>query len=263
MKKKCVLFSLIFSHLCFAENPYWQGTKKAFEGIGGGALYQFKNKSNLYYLPVATGSLLYAFEEDQRITRTYQRKEKNNIVDTIGELGPLISFPFVSAGFFYYGENFKSPKAKDFAVEVFSTMYLSLLESSVLSFTFNVHHRPKSIDLEFVDEAFRGNSSFPSGHVIPYYTLFFKTFQFYGPTWSVLPLALSYIASEQRMQDKKHYFSDLIGSFFLTAFASEGVRLYNSSDKNHPLYKWIFENDLKVGLLRYKRTWGPRVSFSF
>ncbi len=46
-------------------------------------------------------------------------------------------------------------------------MYLADLETMLISHL-PVHDRPRTDHLEFSEKAFRGDSSFPSGHVIPY-----------------------------------------------------------------------------------------------
>jgi undecaprenyl-diphosphatase len=75
--------------------------------------------------------------------------------------------------------------------------------------------------------------------------------------------ALFYFASFQRVNERKHYVSDVVGAFFLSAFASEGVRVAHGHKKNHPFYKLIFEHDFKVGLYRHKDAVGPLVYWSF
>ena len=92
---------------------------------------------------------------------------------------------------------------------------------------------------------------------------FFKTLQFYGPTWSTIPLVFTMVASLQRMQDGKHYLSDIVGAFFLTGMAFEGVRKVAGYTDNHSFYKRWLEHDVKVGMLRYEKAWGPMISFSY
>ena len=128
----------------------------------------------------------------------------------------------------------------------------------------HVHDRPVENGVGFWETAFRGDSSFPSGHIIPYAALFFKTLQFYGPYWSVIPGALTVISGQQRVEDGKHYLSDVVGAVFLTAFASEGVRQAAGYADNHPFYQRHFEDkDVQVGLIHHRGHFGPRIVWSF
>ena len=147
-------------------------------------------------------------------------------------------------------------------MEYMSSMYLALGESALLSFV-PIHERPDKENLSNWETGFRGKSSFPSGHVIPYYGLFFKTLQFYGPYWSIPPAILSVWAAMQRVRSGRHYTSDVVGSFFLMAFASEGVRHAANYDKNHSFYKWIFEHDATLSVIKHRGVYGPAIAWKF
>ena len=149
-----------------------------------------------------------------------------------------------------------------YAMESFSTMFLAMIETGILSYAINVHQRPTEASNVW-EKNFRGDSSWPSGHVIPYTTLFLKTFQFYGPWWSLIPGVLMVATGYERVASGKHYLSDVIGGFFITLFASEGVRVAGKYQDNHPVFKWIYENDLKVGYLRKEDIHVAQLSWSF
>lgn len=259
-----ILCSLVLtlSVVSAEENPYWKGAKDSVDLFLKGSYTQFTTKSNIYYLGVGGLSNWYAFENDDRVSRSYQKKDLPSYVDLIGNSGILMSFPVVHIGSFWWGQRTQNDKLQRFAKEYLASMYLALVESSILS-RVSIHRRPSEDGVSFWETKFRGDSSYPSGHVIPFMTLFFKTFQFYGPYWSTLPLALTYFASYQRMQDRKHWFSDIVGAFFLSAMASEGVRKAAKYDGNHPFYKWIFERDITVGVTEYHGSFGPMITFSF
>ncbi|MCP4913185.1 MAG: phosphatase PAP2 family protein [Oligoflexia bacterium] len=244
------------------ESQSWVDLKETFFLLFEGAYTQFQTKSNLYYMGAAVPSVWYAFENDDRIQTRYGGTEIKNIVDHVGDAGVVFNFPLLHLGFYYYGRNTNNNHHIQFAKEYFAAMYLALAESGLLSYV-SIHNRPVTGDESFWEKEFRGDSSWPSGHVVPYMTLFFKTLQFYGPAWSTIPLALSILSSMQRVQDNKHWLSDVTASFFLSAFASEGVRKAAKYKKNHPFYRWVFENDARVGMLRYQNAIGPQVSWSF
>jgi membrane-associated phospholipid phosphatase len=240
----------------------WSDTKEAFSLLFRGSYLQFTEVNNLYHAAWGVPLNIYAFENDDRIKERYGGTEIANIVNNVGDLGVVFNFPLLHAGFYYYGKKTGNNHHVQFAKEYFASMYLALSESGLLSYI-DVHNRPKTGELSFWETEFRGDSSWPSGHVIPYMTLFFKTLQFYGPAWSTVPLALTILSSMQRIQDEKHWFSDITGSFLLSAWASEGVRKAAGYSKNDPFYKWVFEHQAQIGFLRHKGSYGPRVSWNF
>lgn len=240
----------------------WTDTKTTFTWLLKASYMQFTVKNNLYYGIAGAGASWYAFEEDDRIAALTQSKEIKNIVDHIGDAGVVLNFPLLHAGLWYYGKKSGNTHMMQFMMEYASAMYLTLAETGILSYI-QIHKRPSGDNVSFWETEFRGDSSWPSGHIVPYSALFFKTLQFYGPAWSTIPLVFTVLSGLQRMQDGKHYLSDIVGAFFLSALASEGVRKVAGYNGNHPFYKRWLEHDVKVGMLRYKRAWGPVVSFNF
>jgi undecaprenyl-diphosphatase len=93
--------------------------------------------------------------------------------ELIGELGVLFSFPTIPLGTYIWGRTYNNPRLVNFAVEFASSMYLTLMESNLISFI-HIHDRPDVSNLSKWETAFRSDSSFPSGHVVPYAILFFK-----------------------------------------------------------------------------------------
>jgi len=241
---------------------WWKDTKESIFLMGKGFVEQFKTRNNLYYLGAGAGASWYAFEHDDRVQARYGGTEIANIVDHVGDLGVVLNFPVMHAAFYYHGRKTDNEHSIQFAKEYFAAMYLALIETGALSYI-HVHDRPNKDDISFWEKEFRGDSSWPSGHVIPYMTLFFKTLQFYGPAWSTIPFVLSVAASMQRVQDNKHFLSDVISSFFLSAFASEGVRQAAGYKKNHPFYKWLFEHEAQLGVARLQGSIGPQLSWTY
>lgn len=266
MKKFLILlclFSLeVFSFESAPSESGWEDTKKTINLMLRGSYLQFTTRNNLYYLGAGAAASWYAFEHDDRVAALTASKEIKNIVNHIGDAGVFFNFPFAAMGTWYLGKKKKDAKLQRFAMEYAAAMYLALGESGLLSYI-QIHKRPSQHNISFWEKEFRGDSSWPSGHIIPYSTLFFKTLQFYGPGWSTIPLALTLVSGLQRMQDGKHYLSDIVGAFFFSAFASEGVRKAANYSGNHRFYKKWLEHDVEVGMLYYKKAWGPKVSFSF
>lgn len=223
---------------------------------------QFTLKNNLYYAGAGVATTYYAFEQDQRLSDWQRSKELRRAYDLTGDLGVLFSFPLVQLGTYYVGKKSNDNHMVQFAKEYMATMYLTLAETGIISYLPG-HERPNKEGQTKWETAFRGENSFPSGHIVPYSTLFFKTLQFYGPYWAVIPGALTYFSSMQRVREGRHYVSDIVGSFWLSAMASEGVRAVAGYNKNHPFYKMIFERKVEVSAIYYQGVYGPALVYNY
>lgn len=239
----------------------WTDLKETVEYLYKGAYTQFTLKNNLYYGAIGTATTYYAFEEDKRISDHQRNKELRKIYDVTGDLGILFSFPIVHLGTYYYGRHKKNNHAVQFAKEYMATMYLTLAETGIISYLPG-HERPNKEGQSKWETAFRGANSFPSGHIVPYSTLFFKTLQFYGPYWSLIPGTLTVWSSLQRVREGRHFMSDVVGAFWLSAMASEGVRAAAKYKKNHPFYKMVFERNLRISAIKYQNIYGPAIVFN-
>lgn len=246
----------------FASGEILEDVKTSFGYLARGSYLQFTQKQNLYYLGAAAPSLWYSFDQDDRISALARSKKMPKHIDITGDMGVFFNLPVAPAGLYLWARSQENTHAMQFVLETLATTYLSLAESGILSFI-DIHERPDSSGLSKWETNFRGNSSFPSGHMIPYAAITFKTFQFYGPYWAIAPMVLTVWASQQRLMKGRHYLSDVVGSFFLTAMASEGVRAAAGYSKNHPVYKWLFERNFQVGVVRHEQGIGPMVSLEF
>lgn len=260
------LLSLFFSkNISAAEldtQTAWDGLKSSLTYFYQGSYLQFTEKNNAYIAAAAVPSLWYSFEEDKRITNNARTKSIPKYMQITSDLAPVLSFPIIPIAFFSYGVKHDNEKAVQFAKESFATMYLALVESAALS-AVNIHERPDSKKLSKWETNFRGKSSFPSGHVVPYATFAIKTFQFYGPYYAIIPSALFVATSVQRIRDGKHYLSDVVGGFFLTAFASEGVRKAANYSGNNVVYRSLFEHNFRVGYTAYEGAIGPQITMDW
>jgi undecaprenyl-diphosphatase len=267
--KRLFIISLLSMLFCknisaaeLSSETAWEGLKSSMTYLYQGSYLQFTEKNNLYVAAAAAPSLWYSFEEDKRISNHARTKSVPNYMKFTSDLAPVLSFPIIQLAFFSYGVKKDDARAVQFAKETFATMYLALLESVVLS-TVPVHERPDSRNLSKWETNFRGKSSFPSGHVIPYAAFALKTFQFYGPYYAIVPSALYVFTSIQRVRDGKHYLSDVVGSFFLTAFASEGVRKAADYKGNNVVYRSLFEHNFRVGYTAFEGAIGPRITMDW
>ncbi|MFA6237580.1 MAG: phosphatase PAP2 family protein [Bacteriovorax sp.] len=241
---------------------YWDGLKTSCSYLYQGSYLQFREKNNLYYAAAAVPALWYSFDQDKRISANARTKHTPRLMKLTSDLAPVLGFPLISAATFTYGVMHDNSKMVQFAEEYFGAMYLAFLESAMISLI-DIHDRPSTAGLSKIETSLRGDSSFPSGHVIPYATLAFKTFQFYGPIMAIAPTGLLILTSIQRVRDGKHYLSDVVGGFFLSAWASEGVRRAGNYSGNHPGYKNIFEKNIEVGIIEYQGVVGPKFTYNF
>lgn len=262
MKRLFVVFSLLFSHNISAAElsgvAYWEGLKSSLTYFYQGAGFQFTAQNNLYYAGAAVPIMWFSFEEDKRVTNHEMTKKIPKYMQLTSDLAPALSFPVIPLAFFSYGIKKDDSKAVEFAKETFATMYLALLESAALSLV-DVHERPKKDKLSKWETNFRGDSSFPSGHVIPYAALAIKTWQFYGPYYAIFPATLFAVTSVQRVRDGKHYLSDITGAFFLTAFAAEGVREAGKSSAD--IASAPNEESYSLGYVSHRGVVGPQIIF--
>ena len=234
----------------------WDGLKSSLTYFVEGSYMQFTAKNNLYYAAAAAPSLWYSFKEDDRISANERKKHIPKYMKISSDLAPVLSFPIIPMSFFYYGVKTDNSKSVQFAKETFAAMYLALLESAAIS-VIDVHERPDKRGLSKWETNFRGDSSFPSGHVVPYAVLALKTLQFYGPYYAIAPTALLLATSVQRVRDGKHYLSDVVGGIFLSAFAAEGVRKAANYQDTNVVYKVLFERNLRVGHTTHGKAIGP------
>ncbi|OUR96958.1 hypothetical protein A9Q84_11520 [Halobacteriovorax marinus] len=241
---------------------YWSDLKTTAGLLLQGSVEQFKVKNNLYYLAAGVSTTWYSFERDKEFSASATKKSTHKFMDLTGDLGVILNFPIIHGAFYAYGRKTKNQHHMQFAMEYFSSMYLALAESGIISFI-QVHERPDSGSLNSWETGFRGDSSFPSGHVIPFYGLFFKTLQFYGPYWAIPPAIISVISAMQRVRSGKHYTSDVVSSFFFMAMASEGVRQAANYQDNHSFYKWVFEHQASLSVIRHDNVYGPAIVWNF
>lgn len=239
---------------------FWDDGAKAFGLMKDGGIDQFKTKTNLYALPLVTATLWYSFHEDKRVSNHERSKTIKKPIQLAGDFAVVANFPILPITTYLIGKNSEDEKLVQFSLEYFSTLYLTLLESAALSLI-PVHERPEKHDLSPWETNFRGKSSFPSGHVIPYSALMFKSFQYYGPYAAIVPGVLTYMASKQRIQDGKHYLSDVVGGIWLSYFASEGVRRANGYQHNSGFYKEYFEGEFEASVLYYRGVVGPKITY--
>jgi undecaprenyl-diphosphatase len=235
---------------------------EALHFLGKGAYLQFTEPSSLIMLGAATAFLIPFWNSDKKLSSKASAKKDKKIESIASSAGVAVNFPIIPFATYAYARNTQDEKLIKFSQETAAATTLGLIESSAISLI-PLHPRPSPDDLNFWETAFRYESSFPSGHTIGWTVLTFKTFQYYGPWPALVPATMTYFASMERVKTDKHYLSDVIGSAVVGFMASEGVRAAANHQNNHPVYKWIFEHDLKVGFMSLDKKSMGTISFSF
>jgi hypothetical protein len=230
----------------------WQGSYKQFQGT-----------QNKVFAALALVSIGYFIDNDQQISQKIATKHKNEkLFRVISDSSIFFNTPIMPMAFYILGAGQQDAKMVRFSQEYLAALTLALLETAAISMV-PVHQRPDQKDLSFWEKAFRGQSSFPSGHVVGFSVLSFKTLQFYGPGYALLPIGLGLATAFERVHAEKHYASDVIASGFISLLASEGVRYASGYDKNHPIYEWIFNHNFGLQYIRVDRAPGVQVSWNF
>ncbi len=167
--------------------------------------------------------------------------EEGSTLDFIGdEIALFATFtPIVTH---YFARKLNDEKLRRFSIETFSAMTLVYTETLILS-QFGFHQRPRvqagDEPSGFFDTGIRGQSSFPSGHVLAPTILTLKTFDAYGWKPALIPAALTTATTLQRISNGSHFPSDLVGSFALGIAAHLATkRVYQD---RHP-------DELRLGL---------------
>lgn len=241
------------------KDDFLDSLKWAYQG----SYKQFQGTQNLVFAGLAVLSSAYFIYNDERISKKSVEKETNEkFFSTISDSSIFFNTPIMPFFFYYLGVSRQDSHMVQFSKEYFSALALALIESAAIS-AVPVHQRPDQKELSFWEKAFRGQSSFPSGHVVGYSILGFKSFQFYGPHYAILPLGLAVATAFERVHTEKHYMSDVVASGFLSFLASEGVRYAAGYEKNHPVYKWIFDHDFSINYIRQNDVPGVQISFSY
>ncbi len=231
-----------------------------------GSYLQFATAQNLMLWTLSSvgiGYLLYRGDKDKKLSQKIVDKNKNESINkVISDVALFFNFPIIPIGFYYLGRGNRDDKMVRFSQEYFAALSMTLIETNLIS-VIPIHKRPSPDDLTFWDKYFRYESSFPSGHVIGFYTLGFKAFQFYGPLWAAPALALGVAASIERVHSKKHYTSDVIASAVFSFFASEGVRMASNYSGNNQIYKWMIAHEFDVGYRSLPEGRGIQLSMSY
>ncbi|MFZ4714267.1 MAG: phosphatase PAP2 family protein [Bacteriovoracaceae bacterium] len=230
--------------------------------MGKGSYMQFTEPSSLIMLGAAVAFFIPFWNSDKKASARFSNHKDHGIEGFASSTGVAANFPIIPMATYALARNNHDEKMVKFSQETAAATTLALIEASAISII-PLHPRPSPDNLSFLETAFRYESSFPSGHTVGWTVLTFKTFQYYGPWPALAPATMAYFASAERVKTDKHYLSDVIGSAVIGFMASEGVRAAANHQNNHPVYKWIFEHDLKVGFMYLEQKSTGTISVTF
>lgn len=217
----------------------WSDFKTALRYMWEGSYTQFTLKQNAIWLGVSAPFLYYSFDQDDHVASRYKNHQKDDYDRLLEAISIASAFPLFHVGSYLVGKKRGDDKLVSFSIELFSTTYLVMIESGLLSHI-QIHRRPDESNINFWEKRFRGDSSFPSGHIVPMMALTIKSLQYYGPMASLAPAVLTFLLAQERLRNRKHHLSDVVGAVFLTIFASEGVRVASQKNYQSSWHEWLF-----------------------
>lgn len=148
----------------------------------------------------------------------------------VGDItGLVLNFGLAPIAAYTVGRIRKDEKAIHFAIELAATQAIALVETFFVS-QIPIHKRPviERGEMEeeagnFFNDALRGQSSFPSGHMVGISALMFTSWNWYG--WKLgLPTTLATLfIGWARVEEGQHYVTDIFGTIALTGIASLAV----------------------------------------
>jgi membrane-associated phospholipid phosphatase len=251
------------------ENSF--GKKLALKDLGDtvsytarGSYLQFTAPHTQFLGLLGAATVIFLYQRDDHYSRSLGRQLTiHGYQRFISNVAILFGTPIVPLLSYSYGHANDDKKMMSFSKEYLATSLLALGESALLSFV-PIHERPDSEHVTVWEKKFRSKSSFPSGHVIGFSALSLKLFQYYGPMASILPMAASLITADERIASRKHYLTDVVGSYFLVVMASEGVRMATGANEYyHPTYQWLLKNEFGFAFITRDRAKGVAVNLTF
>jgi membrane-associated phospholipid phosphatase len=147
--------------------------------------------------------------ESTAINRKWMRSVNADRFFEAGEIMGDAAFPFAIALVTYsLGERFHSPKAVSFASDLFRANAIN----SILTVSMKISMNRKRPD--------GAPYSFPSGHASHAFATAGVIHGHYGPWWGILSEVVAAYVGLSRLQENKHYLSDVIGGALLGSYVA-------------------------------------------
>lgn len=140
--------------------------------------------------------------------------------------GLVLNFGLAPITAYVAGRIAGDEKATHFAVELAATQLIATVETFGLS-QIPFHERPVVERGEvtqgeggFFNDFFRGQSSYPSGHMIGTAVLMFKGWEWYGWRLGIPATLATILIGWARIEEGQHYLTDIVGSIGVAGVAS-------------------------------------------
>ena len=205
--------------LDWEEVTLFGATKDSIGLAAEGFWRQFTYKSTLATLTSGAGATWLADHYDDKWLGALRGNDflTSSFISALGD-ETSIALGFSPLVTYLLSRWLEDEKLCHFSVETFGAMLLTWVETIGLSqIDYNVRPRDEGEDpaTSFFDTAFRGKSSWPSGHLVAPFTLTFKVWDYYGWKAAILPAGLTVISAGNRIADGSHYPSDIVAAGFL------------------------------------------------
>jgi len=151
----------------------------------------------------------------------------NDIVSFVGDETAL-ALTAVPAITWLLANQSEDEKLRRYSIETMSAISLVYAETLFIAHVIPTHDRPRDSEgnpaTSFFDTAFRGEYSFPSGHMIAPFLVTMKTWDYYGWQAAFLPATVTAVSAFNRIADGSHYPSDVVASAVLSLSAHWATR---------------------------------------
>lgn len=229
---KAIIITLCIINLAWANNDLRNVSMLTYKS----ATTQWQDELTLWTIPIGVGATIWAYQKDNYFFK--KNIHVSSFEKSVSDFVPIATLA-IPLTFWSLSKYFKDEKMYKYSMEIAATMAVSMAEATLISF-YPLHERPSSKDLNPAETLFRASSSFPSGHVMTYFAVALKTYQYYGWKAAITPLIATFITAQERVASKKHYLSDVVGGLFLTYWAHRGVSLSLSDESVGVGFKTTF-----------------------
>ena len=198
---------------------------------GGGFIQQFTNMDSLVLIgSTASVTLLLTLREEEMQLAVEDAAILGSVGQKIGDVaGIVLNFGVIPIAAYSLGRALDNDKAVHFAIELAATHSIALVETFIIS-QIPFHERPvyergemEPEEGNFFNDALRGKSSYPSGHMVGVSALMFESWKWYGWKLGIPSTLATLFLGWARVEEGQHYITDIFGTIALTGIASLAV----------------------------------------
>ena len=211
-------------------------------GIAWKASYtQLLDAENLTILGVGGLATWAADANDDGWLRKLRSRDylTNDVMSVIGDETAL-AMAAVPLATWLLANRFEDEKLRSFSLETLSGITLVYAETLLIAHAIPTHERPRDLDGDpassFFDTAFRGNYSFPSGHLIGPLMVTLKAWDYYGWKAAIVPATVTTVSAFNRIGDGSHYPSDVVAATVLSISAHLSTR--RQTERRNGGFRW-------------------------